>query len=81
MDRKNIQQIINDIQRKDYNLKRINKTEKDLSRKKKVKKLLKKIREEKGESTKDRMLTFFKLDKELGDDRMDERSKYDKNLA
>ena len=67
MDRKNIQQIINDIQRKDYNLERVNENEKDPSRKKKVKRLLKKIREEKGELIKDRILTFFELGKELGD--------------
>ncbi len=81
MDRKNIQQIINDIQRKDYNLERVNENEIDPSKKKTVKKLLKKIRKEKGESTKNRMLTFFKLGKKLGDDQINEGNKYDKNLA
>ena len=51
------------------------------TKKKRVKKLLKRISKEKEESTKDRMLIFFKLGKELGDDRIDEESKYDKNLA
>ncbi len=64
----NICQIKDDIQRKDYNLKRVNESTKDSFRKKNIKKLLRRIKEEKGESTKDRMLTFFKLDKELGDD-------------
>ncbi len=36
----NIQQIKNDIQRKDYNLKRINESEKDPSRKKKSKEII-----------------------------------------
>ncbi len=66
----NMQQIKNDIQRKDYNLKRVNEIEKDFSRKKRVKKLLKKIREEKKESTKDRMLIFFELGNDLGDYRI-----------
>ena len=77
----NIQLVKNDIQRKDYNLKRVNESERDPSRKKRVKKLLKRISKEKGESTKDKILTFFELDKELEDDRMDEGSKYDKNLT
>ena len=55
----------------------MNENEQDLFRKKKVKRLLKKIREEKGESTKDRMLTFFELGKELGDDRINGENKYD----
>ena len=77
----NIQQIKNDIQKKDYNLKRVNESEKDSFRKKKVKRLLKKIREEKGVSTKNKMLTFFKLGKELEDDQMNRGNKHDKNLA
>ena len=79
--RQNIQLVKNDIWRKEYNLERVNESEKNSSRKKRVKKLLKRISKEKGDSTKDRMLTFFELDKELGDDWMDEESKYDKNLA
>ena len=62
--RQNIQWIKDNIQRKDYNLERVNENEKDPSRKKKVKRLLKKIREEKGELIKDRMLIFFELGKE-----------------
>jgi len=68
MDKQNIQQIKDDVQRKEYNLKRMNESEKDPFRKKRVKRLLRKIRNKKGESTKDRMLTFFELSKELGDD-------------
>ncbi len=77
----NIQLVKNDVQRKDYNLERVNESERDPFRKKRVKKLLKRISKEKGESIKDRMLTFFELGKELEDDQMDEGSKYDKNLA
>ena len=47
----NIQLVKNDIQRKDYNLKRVNESERDPSRKKRVKKLLKRISKEKGDST------------------------------
>ena|SRR6266498_1008485 len=77
----NIQQIKDDVQRKDYNLKKVNKSKKDPFRKKRVKKLLRKIRNKKEESTKDRILTFFELGKELGDDRTNGENKYDKNLA
>ncbi len=77
----NIQLVKNDVWRRDYNLERINKSERDPSRKKRVKKLLKRISKEKKESTKDRMLTFFELDKKLGNDWIGEGSKYDKNLA
>ena len=62
-------------------MKKINESERNLFRKKKIKKLLKKIREEKGESTKDRILIFFELGKELGEDRINGGNKYDKNLA
>src|SRR6266498_2916066 len=76
----NIQLVKNDVKRKNYNLERVNESERDPFRKKRVKKLLKRISKEKKESTKDRMLTFFELDKELGDNRMGEGSKYDKIL-
>ena len=76
-----IQQIKDNIQRKNYTLKRVNKSEKNSFRKKNVKKLLKKIREEKGESIKDRMLIFFELNKELGEDQINGEKKYDKNLV
>ncbi len=45
----NIQQVKDNIRRKDYSLKRVNESEKDPFRKKRIKKLLKKIKEEKGE--------------------------------
>ena len=79
--RQNIQWIKDNIQRKDYNLERVNENEKDPSRKKKVKRLLKKIREEKGELIKDRILTFFELGKELGDNWMNGWNKYNKNFT
>ncbi len=77
----NIQQVKDDIKKKDYSLERVNENERNPFRKKQVKKLLKKIRKEKGELIKDRMLTFFELDKELEDDRMNGENKHDKNLA
>ncbi len=76
----NIRQLKDNIWRKDYNLKRVDKSIKDPFRKKNVKKLLRRIRKEKEESTKDRMLTFFKLGKKLEEDRSG-GNKYDKNLA
>jgi len=42
---------------------------------------MKKVKEAKGESSKERMLLFFELRKEIGEDRIKGGSKYDKTLV
>ncbi len=49
--------------------------------KKRIKKLLKKVKEAREKSTKKRMLLSFELEKEIGEDRVNGGKKYDKTLA
>ena len=51
------------------------------SRKKKIKKLLKKVKEAREKLTKDKMLLLFELGKEMGEDYTKRRNKFDKTLA
>ncbi len=51
-----------------YSLKRIPEGERDPSRAKRIKKLWKKIKKTKEESTEEKMLLFFELGKELSDE-------------
>ena len=48
---------------------------------KRIKKLLKKVKKARGKVTKERMLLFFVLEKEMGEDRVKEGKKYDKTLT
>ena len=54
---------------------------KNPSRKKRIKKLIKKVKEARGELTKEKMLLFFKLGREMREDRVNGRNKHDKTLA
>ena len=49
--------------------------------KKKIKKLIKKVKEAREESSKERMLLLFELGKEMEEDRMKGGNKYNKTLA
>ncbi len=57
------------MQKGHYSLKRIPAGERNPFRVKRIKKLWKKIKKVKEESTEDKMLLFFELRKELGDER------------
>ena len=76
-----IQKNKKDIKKGDYSLERAQESERNPSRKKRVKKLLKKIKKEKGKLTKEWMLTFLELGKELGEDHFNRGNKYDKNVS
>ena len=64
-----IQKIKTDLQEGHYSLKRVPAGERNPFRAKRIKKLWKKIKKAKKESIEDKMLLFFKLGKELGDER------------
>ena len=63
-----LQKIKADLQEGRYSLKRILAGERNPFRVKRIKKLWKKIKERKEETTEDKMLLFFELGKELGDE-------------
>ncbi len=63
-----IHKIITDLSEEQYSLKRVPEGERDPSRLCRIKKLLKKIKKAKGELTETKMLLFFELGKELGED-------------
>ena len=76
-----VQKIKTDLQNEQYSLKRVPVGERNPSRTKRIKILWKKIRRAKGELTEDKMLLFFELGKELGDEQMDSGNKNDRLLA
>ncbi len=76
-----IQQIKKDLSKRQYILIKVEERSKILSWKKKIKKLMKKVKEAREESLKERMLLFFELGKEIGEDKTKRGSKYDKTLA
>ncbi len=76
-----ISKIKADLQEGWYSLKRILEEERDPSRAKRIKKLWKKIKKTKAESTEEKMLLFFELGKELKDDHMRKGNKYNRVLA
>jgi len=76
-----IQQIKNDLRERRYILVKVEETSKNPSRKKRIKKLLKKVKKAREKSTKERMLLSFELEKEIGEDRVNRRKKYDKTLT
>src|SRR6266542_2119456 len=63
-----VQQIKAEVKGGHYSLKRIPEGERDPSRAKRIKKLWKKIKKAKKETTEEKMLLFFELGKELGDE-------------
>ncbi len=63
-----IPKIIADLVEGRYSLKRIPEGERDPSRLGRIKKLLKKLKKAKGELTEDRLILFFELEKELGEE-------------
>ena len=63
-----VQKLKADVQKGYYSLKRIPTGEKNPSRRKRIKKLWKKIKKAKEESTEEKILLFFELEKELGEE-------------
>src|SRR6266498_1952447 len=63
-----VQKIKADVQGGHYSLKRISGEDRDPSRTKRIKKLWRKIKKAKEKTTKEKMLLFFELGKELGDE-------------
>ena len=76
-----IQKIIADLSEGRYSLKRVPEGERDPSRLCRIKKLLKKLKKAKGELIEDRIILFFELGKELGDDKTHVGEKNDRLCA
>src|SRR6266498_3160396 len=76
-----IPQIIADLSEGRYSLKRVPEGERGPSRLGRIKKLLKKLKKSKGELLGDRLILFFELGKELGDDQIKEGDKNDRLCA
>ena len=65
-----VPKIIADLSEGRYSLKRVPGGERDPSRLCRIKKLFKKLKKAKGELLEDRIILFFELGKELGDDKI-----------
>src|SRR6266542_6111163 len=76
-----VQKIKADLQEEKYSLKRVPAGERNPLRTKRIKKLWKKIERAKEELTEDKMILFFELRKELGDERTDIRNKNNRLIA
>src|SRR6266498_994011 len=76
-----IQQIKSDLRERRYTLIKVKETSRNPSQKKRITKLMKKVKKAKEESSKKRMLLFFELGKEMGEDKAKGGNKYDKTLA
>src|SRR6266498_2122193 len=76
-----IPKIIADLSEGRYSLKRVPEGERGPSKLGRIKKLLKKLKRSKGELTEDRMILFFELGKELGDDKINVGEKNDRLCA
>ncbi len=76
-----IQWIKKDLSERWYTLIKVEEQSKNFSRKKKIKKLMKKVKNAREKSMKDRMLLLFELGKKMEKDRMKEENKFDKTLA
>ncbi len=85
MDKRKVNQhipkIIADLSEGRYSLKRVPEGEKGPSRLGRIKKLLKKLKRSKGELLEDRIILFFELGKELGDDNIYVGEKNDRLCA
>src|SRR6266498_296789 len=76
-----IQKIIADLSEGRYSLKRVPEGERDPARLCRIKKLFKKLKKAKGELLEDRIILFFELGKELGDDNINVGEKNDRLCA
>src|SRR6266498_2530860 len=76
-----IPKIIADLSEGRYSLKRVSEGERDPSRLRRIKKLFKKLKQVKGELLEDRIILFFKLGKELGEDNIYVGEKNDRLCA
>ncbi len=76
-----IPKIIADLSEGRYSLKRVPEGERGPSRLDRIKKLLKKLKRSKGELIEDRIILFFELGKELGDDKINVGEKNNKLCA
>src|SRR6266545_1615721 len=76
-----IPKIIADLSEGRYSLKRVPEGERDPSRLRKIKKLFKKLKKAKGELIEERMILFFELGKELGEDNIYVGEKNDRVCA
>ena len=76
-----IQQIKSDLRERRYTLVKVEEINKNPSQKKRIKRLIKKVKKAREESTKERMLLSFELGKEMGEDRAKGGNKHDKTLA
>ncbi len=73
-----IPKIIADLSEGRYSLKKVPEGERDPSRLCRIKKLFKKLKRAKGELIEDRIILFFELGKELGDDNIYVEEKNDR---
>src|SRR6266540_4395521 len=76
-----IPKIIADLSEGRYSLKRVQEGERDPSRLRRIKKLVKKLKKVKGELLEDRIILFFELGKKLGDDNVSVGEKNDRLCA
>src|SRR6266498_380208 len=76
-----VPKIIVDLSEGRYSLKRVSERERDPSRLCRIKKLFKKLKKAKGELIEDRIIIFFELGKELGDDKIYVGEKNDRLYA
>src|SRR6266540_2396108 len=78
---RHVPKIIADLSEGRYSLKKVSEGERSPSRLGRIKKLLKKLKKSKGELLGDRLILFFELGKELGDDQIKEGDKNDRLCA
>src|SRR6266498_5055655 len=76
-----IPKIIADLSEGRYSLKKVSEGERDPSRLCRIKKLFKQLKRAKGELIEDRIILFFELEKELGDDNIYVGEKNDRLYA
>src|SRR6266498_1698213 len=76
-----IPKIIADLSEGRYSLKKVQEGERHSSRLRRIKKLFKKLKKAKGELIEDRIILFFELGKELGEDNIYEGEKNDRVCA
>ncbi len=76
-----VPKIIADLSEGRYSLKKVPEGERDPSRLGRIKKLFKKLKKAKGELIEDRIILFFELGKELGDDHIHIGEKNDRLCA
>src|SRR6266540_5406694 len=76
-----VSKIIADLSKGRYSLKRVSERERDPSRLSRIRKLFKRLRKTKGELIEDRIILFFELGKELGDNNIHVGEKNDRLCA